>query len=602
MLAPSVAASERRGPDRAALVVAAVAVAAVTAAWVARTVLAYRHGMETVDTLWYHLPQAARFVQQGDITQLHYVDGEAIVVFYAANAELLHAYGIALFHNDVLSPVINLGWGALALLAGWACGRPSRTEPYALLGVAMTLGIPALIGNEPGGGYNDVVCLALLLAAAAILINGGLRPAPVAFAAAAAGLALGTKFTMIAPVLVLAAGAVLAARGDRLRHAGIWAAGLIVLGGFWYVRNLVAVGNPLPNLDHLGPISLPSPKVDTGLDTMAVDIAHWRVWRLYFLPGLQHAFGPAAVPLLLLATGGALLALWRRGAVLRVLGAAALLSGLAFVFTPQPLGLPGAPFYFQYNVGRFGAVALALALVLAAVQLTGSRSRIAFLAVGGTIFLATQLAPSIWATGLPLEALAPPVRGAVAATGAAVGLLTLVVALALLRRPAPVPGRRTGLAVAGGAFVALAVAGGFVGNSYAHDRYRATGPLPRIFDRARDIHDARIGITGFVLQYPLYGVDASNHVQFIGRKTAHGGFTRIQNCPAFRRAVDRGRYDWLVLAPKDLPLNPNQTRSPQVPWVRSSPAAHFVMREQAGADVAELYRITGPLDPARCPS
>ncbi|MDQ6748767.1 MAG: hypothetical protein M3010_11770, partial [Candidatus Dormibacteraeota bacterium] len=44
-----------------------VALAVLAAPWLAWTIFAYRHGMETVDTLWYHLPFAARFTQLGSI-------------------------------------------------------------------------------------------------------------------------------------------------------------------------------------------------------------------------------------------------------------------------------------------------------------------------------------------------------------------------------------------------------------------------------------------------------------------------------------------------------------------------------------------------------
>ncbi len=43
--------------------VAIAGTSVVAAAWIGWTMFAYRHGMETIDTLWYHMPFAARFVQ-----------------------------------------------------------------------------------------------------------------------------------------------------------------------------------------------------------------------------------------------------------------------------------------------------------------------------------------------------------------------------------------------------------------------------------------------------------------------------------------------------------------------------------------------------------
>ena len=68
---------------------------------------------------------------------------------------------------------------------------------------------------------------------------------------------MGTKFTMLPAVGALTIAVVVVARqGARVRTGLVWVLGLAVTGGFWYVRNLVAVGNPLPSLGlHLGPIT-----------------------------------------------------------------------------------------------------------------------------------------------------------------------------------------------------------------------------------------------------------------------------------------------------------------------------------------------------------
>src|SRR5205085_9910383 len=101
------------------------------------------------------------------------------------------------------------------------------------------LATPGLVDTQPGGAYNDIVGIALLLASIALIVNARAGPGgqldlrTSAFAAIPAGLALGSKYTMIVPALTLGLGCVLlAGQGRRLRHAGVWAGVLILLGGY----------------------------------------------------------------------------------------------------------------------------------------------------------------------------------------------------------------------------------------------------------------------------------------------------------------------------------------------------------------------------------
>lgn len=594
-----------------ATVVAVFAVAVLTAAWVARVIFAYRNGMETIDTLWYHMPFAARFVQTGSIVGLHYVDNDAITAFYPANSEIFHAFALVLFRSDFLSPLLNLGWAALALAAGWAIGRPYGRARHCLVAVALVLAIPALTVSEPGGAYNDIVCVALLLASAAILVTGGVAVAPSAFAAAAAGLALGTKFTMIVPAVALALGVVvISPRGARLRQAGIWVVGLIGLGGYWYIRNLARVGNPFaPDSLHLGPLSLPAPHLSTPLATFAGQLSNAHAWTAYYLPGLQESFGLAAWAIVLAAGAGSLLALATGSdRVQRMLGVVAALSAIGFMVTPEPIGL----FIFGANVGRLGAPALALGLVLLPTvpMMRGARASVAWLGGAAAVLVATQINPSIWPIDLRIPVYGPAVHGASAIAGVLVGVALGVGALGWTRlrgRTSVWRGlepRLRPITIALAA-VLLASSGWWVADAYARDRYASTSPLPVIYRWARGIRDARIGIVGNFLQYPLYGPDDSNYVQYVGEPTPHGGFTTISDCPDWRRAVDNGRYRWLVLTPSAFGLNPTTTIAPEVAWTRSSPAATLVVRERSDegalADTAELFHVDGPLDPATCP-
>ena len=109
------AAPERLG--RAGQVVAIVAVAIFAATWGARVYVALSHGMVSIDSLWYHLPQAARFAHEHSVTGIHH-DVDNLSGFYPINAELMHSLGMVLLGTDSISMVLTTIWGAVALLAG----------------------------------------------------------------------------------------------------------------------------------------------------------------------------------------------------------------------------------------------------------------------------------------------------------------------------------------------------------------------------------------------------------------------------------------------------------------------------------------------------
>ena len=112
-----------------------------------------------------------------------------------------------------------------------------------------------LFSRQPGNANNDVVAIALLLASVAILVNARSAERPRAAArraGLAAGLALGTKLTIVPP----------GRRADdrRHRHRGLGRArsgprapgspACFAGGGLWYVRDLIVVGDPVPVRRH----------------------------------------------------------------------------------------------------------------------------------------------------------------------------------------------------------------------------------------------------------------------------------------------------------------------------------------------------------------
>ncbi len=602
-------------------VAALVTVSVVIAEWSTQTVAAYHHGMPGTDTLWYHMPFAARFVQDGSITALHYVDSDPVTVFFPATSELIHSLGLLLMGNDVLSPLLNTLWLGLLLLASWCIGRPFGAAPLTLMGSAILLATPGLVGSQPGEAYDDAFGLALFLSSIALLVNSrhlndrSMRVAWVV-AAASAGLALGTKWTFIGPVAALTVGVWFLVPGKkRFRNWVLWLLVLTLVGGFWYGRNLVAVGNPLPPFHlKLGPISLPSPTPTTPSSSVAHFAFHASAWRQYLLPGLRLSFGPAWWALLSLSFLGLVLAVARGDRLLRVLALVGLASGLIFVFTPQQTYF-GTPVFFAGNL-RYADAAVILGLIVLPINPLLSTWRRArwLLCVYGAILVATQFDASIWPTAFFRDRLVPPVRGPDFVFGLLVGVVVLMVGTAILlyRRATPPRQIPAALWIVVGAIVV--VAGFPLQQSYLRDRYEgsASGSLSSVYGWAQHENNVRIGVIGqfSYVQYPLYGKTSSNYVQYLGIQGPHGSYSAFGSCNAWRTAISDGHYSYVLITTGLLAYGSAVTsETPEMRWMDAGTNSTVVLQglvhvAQAGSFGAysryTLYRVEPGFSASGC--
>src|SRR5207342_2063314 len=161
---------------RSSAIMVAIGIAAaalVVIHWAHPTGQAVDQGMYYQDTTWYHMSFSARFAQTGHVGPLHFTDPLKLAAwFYPQNSELIHGLGIVFLKTDFLSPLMNLMWVALCLLAAWCVGRPYGIGGVTVLGAAVVLDSEMLVGSQAGQGPNDVAGLFFLMTALAFLVDG----------------------------------------------------------------------------------------------------------------------------------------------------------------------------------------------------------------------------------------------------------------------------------------------------------------------------------------------------------------------------------------------------------------------------------------------
>ncbi len=534
-------------------------------------------GMTGFDSTWYHGPFAAGFFQTGNTMDLHFIAPQFLAWFYPANGEIFHGVGMLAFGRDILSPLLNLGWFLGCLVACWCIGRPYRVAPWSLALGAIALSVPAF-ADQAGEARNDIVGVFFLLAAVALALNcrlgrgdedRGFSTGVLVVVGLAAGLAAGTKLNFLLPAAVLVLGlALVSPRGLRARAFGVSALAALAGGGYWYLRNLVHTGNPLPWVDDLGPITLPAPGQALGgreAHSVLSYLTDGAVWSDWFLPGLHDGLwilwpllGAAALAGLILAAASL-----RRGndrdPVLALAGLVGLAAAIAWLVAPTSASGPeGMPRGFESGL-RYLAPALVLGLAL----LPATRP------LGMLISRLTRARSSLCPDSGHKDDRADQARRGWP-VGVGLGLVLVAVA------------------------VGYPVQRDYLDHRYENPTFTAPG-LNAAFAWSRDISDGRIATTS-TRQYPLFGTDLSNHVQFIGEERPHGGFVAPATCPQWRQLLNDGDYDY-VITTRDR-LEPNKPPfPPQAKWT-AAPGTQVVLKKPPTV----VFKLMRPLDPSSCGS
>lgn len=585
----------------------ALAIAVVVAEWTNALTVVFRHGIVNFDSLWYHLPIAAKLARSGSFLPIRFYDADAVVSTYPAGAEVMHSLGMIGVGSDLLSPLVNFGWFALGLYAAHVFGRRWGVAHLTTLAVLTVFATPVMIELQGTTALSDIMGIASLLCALAFLVVGR-RPAThgqLVLVGLAIGLAASSKFVLLAPAVSLMVVAVALGRhhslAERIRSLGAVSIGALATGSFWYVRNSIVFGSPIPSMSlGLGPVSLPRLIISGTMGTMIPTLTSPNLLTRYVLPDFFRALGIGAWLLIAVVPFVGIMVFRRRVEHrLRWLGGYAVVTVGFGLLTPQYL--VNGTFASLWSNFRYLMPGLSAAVVVATVLLAARRAwawKVVLLAWVATA--ATYWRLPIIDTSTGLRSIGLPWLTLLLSSAAA-----LAIGACTIHRPERRPAIVRWSARSAGA-IALVVSLVLIQPTYRETSHDYAGVPGSLYAWAHRHHHRRIAVEPMdfaefirlhptdgrrmlLFQYPLYGVGNTNDVQTIATIQGHRAIVPL-TCHAWWQELERRRItDVVTWVPRRVPVAESEIER----WAMQAPSSRLILRSPVeGGDRGSMALIT----------
>ncbi len=500
-----------------------------------------------VDPLTFHLPNIGRWIQSGSLWQIDQFVPLLAHGNYPNNGDVVLLSTVLPWHNDFLVRAPICFFLVVAAVAIAAVARELRAPAAAsILAAAAVVSLPVVgIATIPRALPDSLLWATYACGALFLLRHARTsRRSDLVLAATALAIAFGTKWYGISSVGVLVAvwaGARLLHREPHALRDGLLVGSVALLGdGAWLARNLVESANPVfpVKIAPFGVTIFDAPR-DVVVEQVGFSILDYAgepsVWGQ--LAG--EVFDGLGLLAIVAALGLLAATLVNRPPVdgrIAWLSVAALALVPVYAWLPgTALGNPGDPSLASGNT-RYAVPILILVVPVVAWSI-GRLPRL--LARGLQVALLASVAAGAYS--------GYEVRGARDVVLAAIGLAIAVAGGAALWRS-----RRKALlggAAVAAALVLLAAAhrieqrindGRYLGSDRAIDALLKAAPAGKRIGLA-----AEWSLAGLTPIWPAFGTTIGNEVEYIGY---FDGFLRkYPTAQRFQRALERGRYDYVVI-------------------------------------------------------
>jgi hypothetical protein len=506
------------------------------------------------DTLTFHLPNVASWIQGGSLWQVDQFQPIWALGNYPHNGDVLSLASVLPWTNDAFAQLVNVPFIALLVLAVYAIGLElGAPRATALIFACLVPAAPNLTDLAYAGTQPDVILVAAFSGGVLFLVRAARtgRASDLVLGGLGLGLAFGAKWNGVADALaVLAVFAVALAVARRppravLRASAVAGGTMLAAGGFWLLRNLVKSANPIiPVKVEVAGLTV----FDAPPDEVRACVGHTVAEYLdspdilvdYVWPGLRGAVGWPGLACTLALIAALAVVVARRGRDGRAAGLVAATLVLIAVYTITPysaLGHEGEP-VLVLPQARYLLPALALGAGVgawAAGRLGPARivaEALAVMAVFGGLLTGFEVAGPAWA-------------------GAAVVLAAGVAAWHFRAVPRSPRVARVAAAVL---VLALVAVGHERQRDFNDRRYAGSDSEPAllwIYEHApRDQRVAIAGawdLTGLAPILPAFGPDLDNELEYVARED-QGVLREYTSRADWASAVRGGDFDLLIVA------------------------------------------------------
>ncbi|MDR7423018.1 MAG: glycosyltransferase family 39 protein, partial [Armatimonadota bacterium] len=241
------------------------------------------------DALAAHLPIAVEFAARRAIVEIPHNAAS----YFQLSADLLYAMAMTVVTGEAGPKLLHLTAGIVAVALVFRVGARLWDSLAGVIAAAILAGTP-LVWWVAGTAYTDLWVLLFAVGALDALLSYQERPGtPRALGVSLlAGASLGVKMpaaVIVVPVVVVLLVWIVRSEKGRRRWLSLaaTAAGLVLTGAYWYVRNYLLLGNPFHPLfgEMFGrpPLAAPLTPWTFGMGQRPVDLL-LLPWRVTVLP------------------------------------------------------------------------------------------------------------------------------------------------------------------------------------------------------------------------------------------------------------------------------------------------------------------------------